>query len=85
MVAIDEPSGQKLQDYSDQPYDYTKELFTRVGSYQDFLKDLGDPSNPSNNSLVYRLSNPDGTLPTPRCSYRVFTTDVVLRGSKWSK
>jgi uncharacterized protein (TIGR02599 family) len=85
MVAIDEQSGQKLQDYSEQPYDFMAGLFKKVGSYQDFLKELGDPAGPAPDSLVYRLSNPDGTLPTPRLSYRVFTTDVVLRASKWSK
>jgi uncharacterized protein (TIGR02599 family) len=85
MVAIDEASAQKLEDYSDQPQDFMSGIFQKVGKYSDFLSDLGDPAKPGNDSLIYRLSNPDHQLPTPRMNYRVFTTDVVLRGSKWSK
>lgn len=85
MVAIDEASAQKLHDYSDDPTDFTEGLFTKVGTYAQFINDLGDPKNPKENSVIYRVSNPNGTLPTPRMNYRVFTTDVVLRGSKWSK
>lgn len=88
MVAIDESSAQKLQDYvgsTAEPPEFTSGLFGQVTTQQAFLRDLGDPANLNKNSLVYRLSNPKKDLPTPRLTYRVFTTDVVLRGSKWSK
>jgi uncharacterized protein (TIGR02599 family) len=85
MVAIDEASAIKLQDHSEQPPDWTNGLFTRLSTYNQFLQDLGDPSDPTPDSLIGRISNPDRTHPTPRMNYRVFTTDVVLRGAKWSK
>lgn len=85
MVAIDETSAQKLQDYSEDPHDFTIGLFRNLSTEAQFLQELGDPANPDSNSLVHRLSNPDGALPTPRLNYRIFTSDVVLRGSKWSK
>jgi hypothetical protein len=39
-----------------------------------------DPS-----SLIYKIANPDKTFDYPKLNYRVFTTDVVMRGAKWSK
>lgn len=87
MVAIDEASAQKLQDYvgTSEPPEFADGLFTKVSTQQAFLRELGDPANLGKTSLIYRLSNPNKDLPTPRLNYRVFTTDVVLRGSKWSK
>jgi uncharacterized protein (TIGR02599 family) len=86
MVAIDEASAVKLQDYSQQPPDWTQGLFTQLGTYHQFLQDLGDPSNPLPESLIGRISNVDGNQSGPqKLNYRVFTTDVVLRGAKWSK
>jgi hypothetical protein len=50
-----------------------------------FLRELGDPAKLDQKSLLYKLSNPDRTLPTPQLNYRVFTADVVMRGAKWTK
>ena len=89
VVAIDEDSASKLQAYAEAngnlPPDYTAGLFSSVKTYEDFLKDLGDPANPGRNSLIYKIANPDGDNSTPKLNYRVFTTDVVMRGAKWSK
>jgi uncharacterized protein (TIGR02599 family) len=84
MVAIDEESGAKLADHSETPPDWTSGKFAKLTTYEQFLKDLGDPADPATDSLIHRISNPDRTLPTPRMNYRVFTSDVVLRGAKWS-
>jgi uncharacterized protein (TIGR02599 family) len=85
MIAIDEESGAKLADYSEEPPDWTSGRFARLSTEDRFMQELGDPADPSTESLIYRIGNPDRSLPTPPMKYRVFTTDVVLRGSKWSK
>lgn len=91
MIAIDEESAVRLESYSSDAQDFSSDLFTKLGVVSEtFEKDLGDISNTSKNSLLYRLTNPDHDLPSsehprPKLKYRVFTTDVVLRGSKWTK
>ena len=90
MVAIDDPSAVKLQDYvvnknGGTPPDWTSDLFKTVTTPEAFLNEIGDPANPAPNSLIYKISNPDAAFPTPRLNYRVFTTDVVMRGAKWTK
>lgn len=91
MVAIDEESAIRLEDYSIKAQDFSDGLFQKLGvTTETFEKDLGDISNTTKESLLYRLSNPDHNLPSsdlprPKLKYRVFTTDVVLRGSKWTK
>jgi uncharacterized protein (TIGR02599 family) len=90
MIAIDEESAVKLQDWvvnsnGGNPPDWMKGLFTKVTTPEAFLKELGDPTNLDKESLIYQISNPDRELPHPRLNYRVFTTDVVMRGAKWSK
>jgi uncharacterized protein (TIGR02599 family) len=85
MIAIDEESGMKLADFSEEPPDWTGGRFAQLSTEEQFMRELGDPINPSTESLIYRISNPKRTLPHPPMKYRVFTTDVVLRGSKWSK
>lgn len=87
MVAIDEESGSKLQDQGTNPPNWMDGMFESFTTEAAFQKELGvgDPASIDANSLVYKLSNPERTLPTPRMNYRIFTTDVVLRNSKWSK
>jgi len=90
MVAIDEESAIKLEDWvknvnGGNPPNWTTGMFKSVSSAQAFIKELGDPANPDPSSLIYKISNPDRRLPQPKLNYRVFTTDVVMRGAKWSK
>ena len=84
MIAIDEESGAKLADNSEEPPDWFSGRFSKLSTFTQFTKELGDPVKPAKDSLIYRIGNPDGQFTTPRLKYRVFTTDVVLRGSKWS-
>lgn len=90
MVAIDDASAIKLQDWvvnhnDGVPPDWTVGMFKTVSTPEAFLKELGDPAKLLPSSLIYKISNPDRQLPTPRLNYRVFTTDVVMRGAKWTK
>jgi len=94
MVAIDEASAVKLHDYSKanayKPPTWFKDLsdakqLTTVTNVADFQKQLGDPAAPAPESLIGRLSNVDGKQQTPKMNYRVFTTDVILRNSKWQQ
>lgn len=71
MVAIDEASALKLP--RNTVPDWTirdKQLFTKVENQRDLLDDIAE--------LETRLQK-------DKISYRVFSTDVVLRSSKWSK
>ena len=71
MVAIDEASALKLP--RNTVPDWTirdRQLFTKIRVQDDLLKDMAE--------LETRLQK-------DKISYRVFSTDVVLRSSKWSK
>ncbi len=71
MVAIDEPSAQRQ--VAGQVPDWTirgRQLFTAVNTESDLLADIAE--------LETRLR-------ADRVAYRIFSTDVVLRGSKWSR
>ena len=71
MVAIDETSA--LRQPSGQVPDWTvagRQLFTKVDEEADLVADLDE--------LETRLQ-------AARVNYRVFSTDVVIRASKWSK
>jgi uncharacterized protein (TIGR02599 family) len=72
MVAIDEASALRLP--PNQIPDWTtrggKQLFTEVDKEDKLLDDIA--------KLEKRLQD-------DKVSYRVFSTDVVIRGSKWSK
>lgn len=96
MVAIDETSGAKLEDYSvkkngKEAFDFCQNLFKPSSGggmikISDFLADIGeDKAAISPDTLAGRLINKDNSLPTPRLNYRIFSADVQIRGSKWSK
>ncbi len=80
MVAIDEPSAKNLEDrYGTQPYmgiDYSR-LFQNPAILED---DAGTPQ-PNDGDL----SVLEATLVAKRASYRVFSTNVSIRGAKWSR
>jgi uncharacterized protein (TIGR02599 family) len=83
MVAIDEATAIRQQQLTGQTApDFTASLFSAVSNEDDFKRDLGEPVSPAAGSLLYRLQNP--TTPSLRISYRVYTSDVVIRGAKWS-
>jgi uncharacterized protein (TIGR02599 family) len=84
MIAIDEESGAKLAGHSEQPPDWLTGRFARLSTTQQFLDELGDPVAPSRDSVIYKIGNSDRAFSAPPMKYRVFTTDVVLRGAKWS-
>lgn len=85
MVAIDEDSAQKLQGQSSTPPDWMGGLFESYTTETAFNEQLGTTRTIAPTSLAARLGNTDGSRPTPRMNYRIFTTDVIMRGSKWSK
>jgi uncharacterized protein (TIGR02599 family) len=83
MVAIDEATAIRQQQLTGQiAPDWTESLFNAVSNEEDFRRDLGEPVSPAAGSLLYRLQHP--TTPSLKISYRVYTSDVVIRGAKWS-
>jgi uncharacterized protein (TIGR02599 family) len=87
MIALDEDSGARLQSlYGNQPAPLTRGLFDSVHNEDDIAKDIGTAKDLStgDDSLIRRLiQGVDASKPL-RATYRIYTTDVVLRGSKWS-
>jgi uncharacterized protein (TIGR02599 family) len=74
MVAIDEQSAARLAaNYGNNMPDMIKpQWFTQTSKYDD---DLG--------WIRRQLSGEYD--PKERCNYRIFTTNVAIRGSKWSR
>ncbi len=82
MVAIDEPSAKKLEG---DPIDGGK-AYMGI-DYSTYFKDPkkleDDPGTPQpNDGNLFAL---EGILAKKRVSYRVFTTNVSIRGAKWSR
>lgn len=71
MVAIDEVSAIRLNLTPETPPEWTQGLFKRLKTQGDFLADV--------KTLEDRLN-----AVKTKVNYRVFTADVVMRGSKWS-
>ena len=73
MMVMDEPSSLRIQDkYKDKPPEWSKGLFTTVTDEDSHLQD------------VAKLEKAIAAEKIP-INYRIFTTDVVIRGSKWSR
>jgi uncharacterized protein (TIGR02599 family) len=73
MIAIDEPSANRVAAYyKDELPDWSEGFFERAGTEQEFREELA--------RLEKRIAS-DPTKP----AYRTFSTDVVIRGSKWSR
>jgi uncharacterized protein (TIGR02599 family) len=85
MVAIDEESAARLQSYSTTPPDWANGLFSTCTTQTALSKELGDSISSDPNSYAARLNNADHSQPTPKMNYRVFTSDVPMRASKWSR
>lgn len=71
MVAIDEPSAERMDLQPGGLPKWTDGLFKKVKSEKDYFRDLAE--------LEKRLQEDPA-----RPAYRVFTNDVVIRSSKWS-
>lgn len=88
MVAIDEPSARRLEDlYGSDPYmgiGTNPDALTGTNLFTD-PKKLNDTSNGTAGDLT-RLQNllASSAKPNIRASYRVFSTNVTIKGSKWS-
>lgn len=80
MIAIDEPSARKLEDkYGSDPtlgIDYSS-LFQDPAVLSD------DPKTDAPNDGD--LSKVEAMLTEKRASYRTFSTNVIIRGAKWSR
>ena len=85
MVAIDEPSAQRLQDqYDSDPrlgISYDPDPFSGRGLFENpsFLDDNPGTGQPGDISRLEKL------LTSRKASYRVFATNVSIRGAKWSR
>jgi uncharacterized protein (TIGR02599 family) len=89
MVAIDEPSAVREQTFlggtAPSPPKWMNNLFRSASKEADIATDLGNPESPASDSLISRLAPPPGGgAKQPVMNYRVYTMDVVLRGSKWT-
>ncbi len=84
MVAVDETSAMRQAGFSEDGPTWTKGLFEKANTERDVEKDLGDPQNPDADSLIGRLANVGGQPGTPKMNYRIYSTDVLIRGAKWS-
>ncbi len=73
MLVIDEPTAARVAErYGDQPPAWSEKLFERVTTPKSYLEDV--------DRLIEGLEKE----PFP-VSYRIFSKDIVLRGSKWSR
>jgi uncharacterized protein (TIGR02599 family) len=84
MVAIDEGSAMRYAAISEDAPNWTSGLFEKVNTESDLQDDLGDPQNPEPNSLIGRLVNSGNDPGVPKMNYRIYSTDVVIRGAKWT-
>lgn len=83
MVAIDEASAARQQAFLTTAPAWTSKLFETATREDDIAKDLGD-SDVVGDDLIHRLAPEPGAGTSPKMNYRVYTMDVVIRGSKWS-
>jgi uncharacterized protein (TIGR02599 family) len=77
MVAIDESSAQRMDLNPDKLPRWTDRVFdgsSRIDTVEDFDREFQE--------MIKSIENDEKF---PNVNYRVFTTDVVIRGSKWSR
>ena len=72
MIAIDSASAARLDAKLEEAPNWSEGLFARVDDEDALIEDMA--------KLEQALKDDPA-----RINYRVFTTDVVLRGSKWSR
>ncbi len=79
MIAVDEASMVRWGPTATNVPSWTKGLFNQCKTVDDFVRDLsGAPGTPGGLEKVLR-DDP------AKINYRVFSTDVVIRASKWSR
>jgi uncharacterized protein (TIGR02599 family) len=74
MVAIDEPTAVRLNLQAGNLPKWFKGRFLRASTTDEFDQDLKDMTDAIRNDREF-----------PNATFRIFTTDVVIRGSKWSR
>ena len=77
MVSIDEASAQRLQTLGSDPVETLG-----LGILFAYPGDLADPAQPG---LAKDLKALETTLQSLKLTYRIFTSEVSIRGAKWSK
>jgi hypothetical protein len=73
-VAIDEPTAIRCNFQPDTLPKWTQDRFKHVTTVEEFDEDLKEFTKAIQNDVTYKNVN-----------FRVFSTDVVIRGSKWSR
>lgn len=85
MVAIDEPSARRLEDrYGSDQYlgiNYTPDQLTSLNLFTDPAV-LDDNATTGKTGDLSRIQN---SLVSRKLSYRIFSTNVSIRGAKWSR
>jgi len=76
MVAVDEASYNRYQNGSTTP-----PLIAKLGT---LFTAVGDPQNANKDGYAKDLNDLTAALRAAKINYRVFTTDVAIRGAKWS-
>jgi uncharacterized protein (TIGR02599 family) len=74
MIAIDEPTAIRANFQANDLPKWTKGRFVKVSTVDELDRDLKDMTDDIRSDARY-----------PNVNFRIFTTDVVLRGSKWSR
>ena len=79
MVAVDEVSFNRLQGTATTP---PNGLTTQMSN---LFQKVGDTVNPSNAGYAQDLQTLQNLLQAQRLDYRVFTSNVSIKGAKWSR
>ena len=74
MVAIDEPSAIRMDLKKTGKPNWLKDLFTTATTETQYIEDMNKLEKAIRDDSKY-----------PNVHYRIFTTDVIIRGSKWSR
>ncbi len=76
MVAVDEASYSRFYSNQTTPPDFG------LGT---LFQNVGDTQNPANAGYAQDLNTLESTLQSKKLNYRVFTTNVSIKGAKWSR
>jgi uncharacterized protein (TIGR02599 family) len=79
MVALDETSYKRFQGSS------TSMPTSLTGTLSTLFQNAGDTENPSNPGFAQDLNSLKATLQGLKLNYRIFSTNVSVEGSKWSR
>jgi uncharacterized protein (TIGR02599 family) len=82
MVAVDETSFKRYQGSS---LAFPASLFASPSSSTPLFQVAGDTKNAANAGFAQDLQTLQNNLQSRHLTYRVFTTDVSIKGAKWSR